>query len=209
MRPRSRYRCGSTPASPNAAHGRERTRAVFALAIDASRSLGDALATFRIDRDRLGFGATNPISRQWPLPCWPEGERGHFSSARRSLQSSAFVRGARLRGLDDVTTHSTEPYDRTCRGASSRPERRDYRQGWCRTSECRARRGQTTSGRKMVIVLTERASIIDVQIPGPGQGCRREEVGVHTAGIEPTAWFFSGGQTGIQAASRILGAARP
>ena len=65
--------------------------------------------------------------------------------------------------------------------------------------------GQTTSGRKLVIVLTDgEPSDIDVADPlDLVEDARRAAVGLHAAGID--AYGVVLGQTGIQAASRIFG----
>jgi nitric oxide reductase activation protein len=65
--------------------------------------------------------------------------------------------------------------------------------------------GQTTSGRKLVIVLTD-GEPSDVDVADPldlVEDARRAAVGLHAAGIDTYGVVL--GRTGIQAASRIFG----
>jgi nitric oxide reductase NorD protein len=98
-----------------------------------------------------------------------------------------------------------EPYDRTCmaRLAGLKPGL-STRLGAALRHAAHVV-GQTTSGRKLVIVLTDgEPSDIDVADPlDLVEDARRAAVGLHAAGID--AYGVVLGRTGIQAASRIFG----
>ena len=107
-------------------------------------------------------------------------------------------------GMTDVKSFD-EPYDRMCMarlaGLSSGLSTR------LGTALRHAGRviGQTSSGRKLLIVLTDgEPSDIDVEDPlDLVEDARRAAIGLHNAGID--AYGVVLGKTGIQAASRIFG----
>ena len=183
--------------------GREPDPRVFRSSTSMHRDLS-ALLLIDISestRDRLASGATILDVEQLAVAVLAEA-MGKLGDPFSLL---AFASDGR-EDVEMTTVKSfNEPYDRTCmaRLAGLKPGL-STRLGAALRHAAHVV-GQTTSGRKLVIVLTDgEPSDIDVADPlDLVEDARRAAVGLHAAGID--AYGVVLGRAGIQAASRIFG----